>query len=105
MSSVPATFNLDGHLPLQDRLSPCWQYRDLPALSRSFTAYAQTDLWDSDTAQLPAALASIRRRARAFADTQIAPLAARMDLAEHLAPGRAHPEALALLQRAGAKAG
>ena len=101
MSSVPATFNLDGHLPLQDRLSPCWQYRELPALSRSFTAYAQTDLWDSDTAQLPAALASIRRRARAFAETQIAPLAARMDLAEHLAPGQAHPEALALLQRAG----
>ncbi|MDE2402815.1 MAG: hypothetical protein KGL90_14245 [Burkholderiales bacterium] len=48
--------SIDGHLTLQDRLSPRWQFDALPFLARRFTAYPQADLWDSDTDALPAPL-------------------------------------------------
>lgn len=95
------TQSLDGHVPLRDPLSPRWQFDALPMLGRCFTTYPQADLWDRDTANLPAPLRKVRHRARQFAEQHIAPLSACMDLAPHLPPGQAHPEVLALLQRAG----
>ncbi len=92
---------LEGHVPLHDPLSPRWQFDALPLLGRCFTTYPQADLWERDTANLPAPLRKVRRRAREFAEQHIEPLSASMDLAPHLPPGQAHPEVLALLQRAG----
>ena len=96
--------HLDGYLPLDSKLSPRWQFDDLPLLGRFLTAYKQDDLWIQDTLQLPWPLQGIRKRARAFADDHIAPISAKLDLAEHLPAGGIHPDAHQLLVEAG-KAG
>lgn len=92
---------IDGHLPLRDPLSPRWQYDALPVWTRWVASYPQSDLWLSDTRQLPAPLAALRRRARQFADAHIAPVSAELDLAPPLPAGGVHPQAWQLLQRAG----
>ncbi len=93
--------HIDGHLPLADQLSPRWQFDALPWLAQHLTAYDQIDLWEADTARLPRPLRDIRRRARQFARVHIDPVSSSLDLAPHLPPGAAHPEALAVLAEAG----
>src|SRR5680860_663424 len=80
--------HLEGHLPADHRLAPHWQFRDLSKVAQQITSYQRDDLWESDTRTLPAPLADLRRRARAFAETHIAPLSAEADLAALKAPGQ-----------------
>lgn len=93
--------HIEGHLPLHEALSPRWQFDRLPVLGRFLTAYPDGDLWETDTARLPGALRSLRRRARRFAEQYLEPVAAKLDLAPHLPPGEAHPEVDAILRQAG----
>lgn len=93
--------NLEGHLPANHLLSPHWQFARLPLIGRMLSNYRSTDLWQNDVAQLPRALRDIRRRARAFADQHIRPVADELDLAPHLPPGECHPLALQVLREAG----
>lgn len=104
MSISPRGLHLDGYLPLDSKLSPRWQFDNFPVMGRFLTAYKQDDLWNYDTAQLPWPLQGIRKRARSFADEHIAPIAAQLDLAQHLPAGEIHPEAQRVLVAAG-KAG
>lgn len=97
--SVPR--HLEGHLPADHPLSPQRQYRELPMIGRALSDYPVKDLWETDFARLPAPLARQRRRARAFAERYIAPVADELDLAAHLPPGQCHPIALELLREAG----
>lgn len=92
--------NLEGHLPTDHRLAPHWQFRRLPVMARQMTDYQRDDLWETDTRSLPGSLARLRRRARHFAETHIAPLAAEADLAEHPAPGQCPPAVQTMLEAA-----
>jgi len=98
---VSAPRHLDGHLPPEHPLSPHAKYRDLPPVGRLLSDYAVRDLWETDFARLPWALARQRRRARDFAARHMAPIADELDLAPHLPPGECHPAARALLCEAG----
>jgi alkylation response protein AidB-like acyl-CoA dehydrogenase len=93
--------HLEGHLPADATLSPRWQFERLSLLGRCLSTYPQDDLWTHDTRLLPGPLRAIRKRAKAFADEQIAPLSATLDLAEHLPAGQLHPQARHLLAEAG----
>ena len=98
MTTAP---HLDGHLPFDHPLSTRTGFRDLPALSRLMVDAPTLDLWETDTRRLPSGLAAIRRRARAFAERVIAPVAAEIDLAPHPETGEIHPAALEVLRAAG----
>ena len=93
--------NIEGHLPLSHKLSPQLQFQGLPLLGRSLTASPLEDLWQLDNKRLPWGIRSLRKKARAFAETHLAPLAAELDLAEHLAPGEMHPKVKNVLELAG----
>lgn len=92
---------LDGHLPAGHALSPHWQFAGAPLIGRTLTNYPADDLWETDCKRLPAALARQRRRARDFAEQYLAPAAAELDLAPHLAAGQCHPAAARILREAG----
>lgn len=95
------THSIDGHLPLGHRLSPQQQYQDLPILARALTDSPLQDLWMADSKRLPWGLARLRKKARAFAEQHLAPLAAELDVAEHLVPGEMHPKVAEVLKIAG----
>ncbi|MGQ7271144.1 acyl-CoA dehydrogenase family protein [Marinobacter sp. DSM 11874] len=96
-----STHHLVGHLPSDHALAPHWQFGKMPAMARALADYRQDDLWETDTRNLPAPLARLRRRARAFAESHIAPLARELDLAPHLPPGDCAEKARDLLSLAG----
>ncbi len=96
-----SALHIEGHLPLDDPLSPRWQFDDTPLLAQGLTCYEQNDLWQQDTQRLPFALRGIRTRARAFATAHIAPHAMTLDTAEHLPAGQLHPQAASILKQAG----
>ncbi len=83
----------EGHLPADHRLSPHWQFSNLPLVGRMLTDYPINDLWETDFARLPRALAKQRRRARTFAEQHIMPAADELDLCAHLPAGQCHPTA------------
>ncbi|MCJ7555691.1 MAG: acyl-CoA/acyl-ACP dehydrogenase [Gammaproteobacteria bacterium] len=93
--------HLEGHLPAGHRLSPQWQYSKLPLIGRMLSDYPVQDLWETDFARLPRALARQRRRAREFAEQYLVPAAAELDLAPHLPAGECHPTAQRILCEAG----
>lgn len=95
--------NIEGHLPLGHPLSPQQQFKELPILAQALTDSPLLDLWQTDNKRLPWGLARLRRKARAFAEQHLAPLAAELDLAEHLAPGDMHPKVAEVLKLAGEK--
>lgn len=95
---------LDGHVPPQSALSPRAAFARLPRLVRALVAYAPEDPWEQDTAALPAALARVRRRVRAFADAHLRGADLAADARPHGAPGDPGPEALEAL-RAACRAG
>lgn len=72
--------HLPGHLSAGHPLSPLTAMQRLPLL-RLVSAYRPRDPWEDETMQLPRALAALRRRVRAFALAECAPLAAATDLA------------------------
>ncbi|MDO8654317.1 MAG: acyl-CoA dehydrogenase family protein [Undibacterium sp.] len=92
---------LEGHLPAGHRLSPHWQFGNLPLIGRALTDYPVNDLWETDFARLPRALAKQRRRARSFAEQYLMPAAAELDLAPHLPAGQCHPTTQRILCEAG----
>ena len=92
---------LEGHLPAGHRLSPHWQFGNLPLIGRALTDYPVNDLWETDFARLPRALAKQRRRARSFAEQYLMPAAAELDLAPHLPVGQCHPTSQRILCEAG----
>jgi alkylation response protein AidB-like acyl-CoA dehydrogenase len=93
--------HLEGHLPADHRLSPHWQFGNLPLIGRMLSDYPINDLWETDFARLPRALAKQRRRARAFAEQHLIPAAEELDLAPHLPAGQCHPTAHRILCEAG----
>lgn len=79
MPEVPeAADHLPGHVAATHALSPLTAMRRTPLL-RLLSTYVPRDPWETDTRQLPAALARLRRRVRDFAVTEIAPLAGMAD--------------------------
>lgn len=98
---MTAAGHLHDHLPYEHVLSPRSGLRKMPMLARAFADYAADDLWESDTRRLPRPLATLRRKARAFADRYLVPAAAEIDLSSHPPPGECHPGAKAILQEAG----
>lgn len=93
--------HLEGHLPPDHRLSPQWQFSNLPLIGRVLADYSIEDLWETDFARLPGALARQRRRARTFAEQQLMPAADELDLCAHLPAGECHPTAHRILCEAG----
>ena len=93
--------HLEGHLPVDHRLSPHWQFSNLPLIGRVLANYPVNDLWETDFARLPRALAKQRRRARTFAEQHLMPAADELDLAVHLPAGECHPTAHRILCEAG----
>ena len=93
--------HLEGHLPVDHRLSPHWQFSNLPLIGRVLANYPVNDLWETDFARLPRALAKQRRRARTFAEQHLMPAADELDLAVHLPAGECHPRAHRILCEAG----
>jgi len=98
---INRVLHLDGHLPADHKLAPHWQFRDLSRITQQITSYQRHDLWESDTRSLPAPMAQLRRQARTFAETHIAPLSNEADLATHKAPGQPSPAIIDLLKVAG----
>ncbi|HEX5374255.1 MAG TPA: acyl-CoA dehydrogenase family protein [Aquabacterium sp.] len=93
--------HLEGHVSPLHALNPLLRIGELNALGRTLTHYRPADLWDMDTASLPAALGHLRRRVRHFAQTHMAPHVRLLDETEHPAPGTLHPVARQLLIEAG----
>ena len=93
--------HLEGHLPADHRLSPHWQFSNLPLIGRVLANYPVNDLWETDFARLPRALAKQRRRARTFAEQHLMPAADELDLSVHLPAGECHPTAHRILCEAG----
>lgn len=93
--------HLEGHLPADHRLSPQWQFSNLPLIGRVLADYSIEDLWETDFARLPRALARQRRRARTFAEQHLMPAADELDLCAHLPAGECHPTAHRILCEAG----
>jgi len=93
--------HLEGHLPTDHRLSPHWQFSNLPLIGRVLANYPVNDLWETDFARLPRALAKQRRRARTFAEQHLMPAADELDLAVDLPAGECHPTAHRILCEAG----
>lgn len=93
--------HLEGYLPADHRLSPHWQFSNLPLIGRVLTDYPVNDLWETDFARLPRALAKQRRRARTFAEQHLMPAADELDLSVHLPAGECHPTAHRILCEAG----
>ncbi|GGE59303.1 acyl-CoA dehydrogenase [Streptosporangium jomthongense] len=101
---INRAMHLEGHLPADHRLAPHWQFAALPRIAQQITSYQRDDLWASDTRRLPAPLAQLRRRARTFAETYLAPLSAEADLAMHTVPGQ-HPPAITDMLKVAAREG
>lgn len=78
MSSLP----LEGHVAPANPLSPRAAFEHLSRLTRGMVRYEPGNIWELDTALLPPSLASLRRRLRAFAETELRPLALRVDASE-----------------------
>lgn len=93
--------HIEGHLAIGHKLTPQQQFQDLPFIGRMITDSPLTDLWQTDTSRLPWGLGKLRQKARTFAEMHLAPLAAELDLAEHLAPGDMHPKVEEILKLAG----
>lgn len=82
MAALPemgaAVDHLPGHVAASHVLSPLTAMRRTPLL-RLLSTYSPRDAWERDTASLPPALASLRRRVRRFALAELAPLAGEVD--------------------------
>jgi len=95
--------HLDGFVAACSLYSPRKVFKGISPVSRSLIEYDPVSLWEQDTRRLPMALGEFRREIRQFAETQLTPLAAKIDAAPHLAPGQQHPELEALLVLAAEK--
>lgn len=92
---------LAGHVPPSSPLSPRAAFERLPRVVRPLVDYAPLDPWERDTRSLRPALATLRRRLRAFAERHMAPVALEIDAHPHGRPGELAPRALDVLCAAG----
>ena len=92
--------HIEGHVAPLHMLNPLQRIKELNTLGRALTHYGPKDLWEMDTASLPAALGHLRRRVRQFAQTHMAPNVRLLDEAEHAQPGTLHPVSRQLLIKA-----
>jgi alkylation response protein AidB-like acyl-CoA dehydrogenase len=93
-----------GHVEPTSPLSPRAAFETLSWLTRGMVRYDPDDVWELDTSLLPPALADARRRLRAFARDELAPLALAVDAAEAELHGSSADRARAVL-RVAARAG
>jgi len=93
--------HLEGHVAAAHPLSPRAAMAGLPAITHQLLAYNPQSIWELETARLPRPLQALRRRARAFAQTQLQPQALAIDALPHLPAGEAHPQVQQLLALAG----
>jgi alkylation response protein AidB-like acyl-CoA dehydrogenase len=96
-----STSALEGHVPPSSPLSPRAAFERLPRLVRALVDYQPLDPWEQDTRSLRPALAALRRRLRAFAERQLAPVALAVDAHPHETPAELAPQALEVLRAAG----
>ena len=82
---------LDGHIPASHPLSTRTAFKGISALTQAWVSGTPKLLWEKDTARLPPAHATLRRRAREFADKVIAPIALELDAAPQPSCGQMHP--------------
>ncbi len=92
--------SLPGHVPPSSPLSPRTAFARLPRVARAMAEYALADPWELDTASLPPSLGRVRRKARAFAERHLAPVALTIDARGHGPPGAPGPEAMGVLRAA-----
>jgi alkylation response protein AidB-like acyl-CoA dehydrogenase len=91
---------LEGHVATDHPLSPRHRFESLKMVGRMLTHYQSEDLWERDTATLPAPLQALRRRIRGFAEQHLRPLALQADLLPHLPAGELAPQLRDLLSLA-----
>ncbi len=91
----------NGALPVEHPLSIRSVDAGLPRALRAVFGDSSPDLWEAQTRLLPRSLQALRRRARAFARLQLAPLALELDRLPHWPVGQTPPAVQRLLQRAG----
>ncbi len=102
MSAVlPSTPFLEGHIQADHPLSPRSAVTRLAPLVKQIVGYTPQSLWDLETARLPKRLQAYRRKARAYAQTHLAPVALEMDALPHPPAGQWHPQLRAIVQEAG----
>jgi alkylation response protein AidB-like acyl-CoA dehydrogenase len=82
---------LDGHVAASHPLSTRTAFKGISAMTRPLVSTSPQSLWERDTARLPAAHATLRRRAREFADKVIAPIALELDLEPQPQCAEMHP--------------
>ncbi|MES2090205.1 MAG: acyl-CoA dehydrogenase family protein, partial [Pseudomonadota bacterium] len=100
MSHVLAA-HIDGHVPFNHPLSSRAAMAGLPAITHQLLAYNPQSIWELETARLPRPLQALRRKARAFAQSQLQPQALAIDALPHVPAGDMHPPAHQLLALAG----
>lgn len=92
---------LDGHIRADHPLSPRTALASLDPLVKQILGYSPQSLWDIETARLPRRLQAYRHKARAYAQTHLAPVSLEVDALPHPAAGQLSPQLLALVQEAG----
>ena len=82
---------LDGHVAPSHPLSTRTAFKGVSAMTRPLVSTSPQSLWERDTARLPPVHATLRRRAREFADKVIAPIALELDLEPPPQCAQMHP--------------
>ena len=96
-----STAALDGFVAATDPLSTRTAFAGLNPVARRIVSYSPKELWERDTERLPRSLATLRRRARDFADRVIAPVAGELDLAPQPPLTEVHPLMRQVMSTAG----
>jgi alkylation response protein AidB-like acyl-CoA dehydrogenase len=95
--------SLNGHVAAAHPLSTRTAFEGLSPAVRALLPNTSKSLWEQDTARLPSAQASIRRRARTFAQEVIAPAALELDVTPQPPCGQIHPLMRDVLSKASAQ--
>lgn len=93
--------HIEGYLAGSDALSPRTGFSKMAAAVKPLVNYDPERLWSRETKLLPKSLQRLRLRTRQFAESELRPLALKMDVADHLSAGALHPDIVALLAKAG----
>lgn len=100
MSNNRSTLN--GFLSPDSPLSPKKAFADLSPITKPIIKYPSESIYQQETARLPFALQKLRKRVRVFAESELKPLALKIDVAEHAELGQTWPETEVLLKKAAA---
>lgn len=98
---IPGSEALRGYVRPDHPLSLRSVDQGLPPVVRAVFGERSADLWDAQTRRLPRSLQRLRRRARGFARTHLAPLALDMDRRDHWPVGEVPDQLTRLLRIAG----